>query len=589
MKRSEIDVKYTWNTDEILSGKQEFVSRLKKLDKSIDFKQFKGKLKDVSTIKQCFDKMYFIISELEVLSVYAMLKRDEDGTNPLGNELSCMVEEVSVKFSTAVSFIEPELSLLGKEKLMEFSRDESLKDYDLDIKRVVEFLPHLLSEETEKVLSLGGKIYGGYDDAFSMLDNVDLDFPTIKVDGKKVKVTHATYSLLLQNPDVKVRRSAFKAYYKAYFKVLNTITALYKGNVDKDVFLSRVRRFPSSLAKALFAEEVDVKVYDNLIKSVHSALPAVHRYVDDRKKILGDTIHMYDLYVPITENADLKLDYEEAFDLVLEGLKPLGKDYLDLLKRAKNERWIDVYENDGKRSGAYSVSVYNVPHPYVLLNHNKTTHSVFTIAHELGHSIHSYFSNNTQPVTKADYKIFVAEVASTVNEILLIKCLIKNAKDDKTKKYFLSYYLDTIRTTLFRQTMFSEFEEKAHDLAEKGKPFTKEVLNSIYLKLNKKYYGKSVISDKEISFEWARIPHFYRAFYVYKYATGIISAIAIAERILNGGEKEVKEYFNFLSSGCSDKPTELLKLTGVDLVDGDAMQMALKSFEDALNEFEKLM
>ncbi|MBQ3235613.1 MAG: oligoendopeptidase F [Clostridia bacterium] len=589
MKRGEIELKYKWNTDEILSGKEEFVSRLKSLEKSLDFSSFKGTLNNVQQIKACFDKMYSLLSELEILSVYAMMKRDEDGTSPLGNELSCMIEEVSVKFSSEVSFIEPELSLLGASKLTEFASDPIMKDYNLDLKRVVDFLPHLLSEETEKVLSLGGKVYGGYDDAFSMLDNVDLDFPTIKVDGKKVKVTHATYSLLLQNPNVSVRRSAFKAYYKAYEKVLNTITALYKGNVDKDVFLSRVRKFPSSLAKALHSEEVDVKVYKNLISSVHKALPLLHRYIADRKGIIGQNIHMYDLYVPITENADLKLDYEEAFDLVLEGLKPLGEDYLDLLKRAKNERWIDVYENDGKRSGAYSVSVYKVPHPYVLLNHNKTTHSVFTIAHELGHSIHSYFSNGAQPVSKADYKIFVAEVASTVNEILLIKYLIKNAKDKTTKKYFLSYYLDTIRTTLFRQTMFSEFEEFAHEIAEKGEPFTKEVLNAFYLKLNKKYYGKSVVSDKEISFEWARIPHFYRAFYVYKYATGIISAIAIAERILNGGEKEVKEYFNFLSSGCSDKPTELLKLTGVDLLDGDAMEMAFKSFEDALNEFEKLI
>lgn len=589
MKRSEIDIKYTWNTDEIISQKEEFLKRVKNLDKQIDFSSFKGNLNNVKTVKACYDKLYELISELEVLSVYAMFKRDEDGTNPLGNELSCLVEEVSVKFSSEVSFIDPELSKLGEDKLREFASDESMKDYDLDIKRLIDSLPHLLSEETEKVLSLGGKVYGGYDDAFSMLDNVDLDFPTIKVDGKKVKVTHATYSLLLQNPDQKVRRNAFKAYYKAYEKVLNTITALYKGNVDKDVFLSRVRKFPSSLAKALFSEEVDVRVYKNLISSVHKALPTMHRYVEDRKKILNGTMHMYDMYVPLTANADLKLKYEEAFELVLKGLKPLGEDYLNLLRKAKSERWIDVYENDGKKSGAYSCSVYNVPHPYVLLNHNETTHSVFTIAHELGHAIHSYFSNKTQPVSKADYKIFVAEVASTVNEMLLLKYLIKNAPNDNVKKYFLSYYLDTIRTTLFRQTMFSEFEEKAHAIAEKGEPFTKEVLNSIYLKLNKKYYGKSVVSDREISFEWARIPHFYRAFYVYKYSTGIISAIAIAERIFNGGEKEVQEYFNFLSSGCSDKPTELLKLTGVDLLDGDAMEMAFKSFEDALNEFEKLI
>ncbi len=589
MKRSEIDVKYKWNTNDILSGKDEFLARLKKLNAQLDFSQFKGKLGDVDNVYKCFSKMYELSGELELLAVYSMMKRDENGADTTANELNSLIEEASVKFSYELSFFEPELSNLGVEKLNEYHSDPKLKDYKLDIKRIIDFLPHVLSAETEEVLSLGGKVYGGYDDAFSMLDNVDLDFPTIKVDGKKVKVTHATYSLLMQNADPLVRRKAFKAYYGAYAKVLNTITALYKGNVDKDVFLSKVRKFPSSLSKALHAEEVDVKVYDNLISSVHQALPSLHKYVYLRSKILNKKLHMYDLYVPLTENTELKLDYDEAFDVVLEGLKPLGEDYKKLLLTAKNERWIDVYETDGKRSGAYSVSVYNIKHPFVLLNHNKTTHSVFTIAHELGHAMHSYFSNLNQPQSKADYKIFVAEVASTVNEVLLVKHLIKTAKNDKTKKFFLSYYLDMIRTTLFRQTMFSEFEQIAHDLAEKGQPITKDALNSVYLKLNKKYYGKDVVSDCEIAFEWARIPHFYRAFYVYKYATGIISAIAIAERILNGGQKELNEYFNFLSSGSSDKPTELLKLTGVDLLGGDAVELAFKSFEDALTQFEKLI
>ncbi len=589
MKRNDIDIKYKWNVDEIISSKSEFEKRIKIVNKQIDFTPFKGKLNNVETVYNCFHKMYEILGEIELLSVYSMMKRDENGADPDANEMSCLIEEVCVNFSSAVSFIEPELSKLGKDKLNELYLDKKLEDYALDIKRIIDFLPHVLSEETEMVLSLGGKVYGGYDDAFSMLDNVDLDFPTISVKGKKTKVTHATYSLLMQNPDPLVRRRAFKAYYNAYNKVLNTITALYKGNIDKDVFLSRVRKFPSSLARALHSEEVDVCVYDSLISSVHKALPLLHRYISLRGNILNKKLHMYDLHVPLTENTELKLDYEEAFDLVLEGLEPLGKDYKNLLLRAKNERWIDVYENDGKRSGAYSVSVYNVKHPYVLLNHNKTTHSVFTIAHELGHAIHSYFSNTTQPQSKADYKIFVAEVASTVNEVLLVKYLIKTAKNDRIRKYFLSYYLDMIRTTLFRQTMFSEFEQIAHDIAEKGEPFTKDRLNEVYLKLNKKYYGKGVVSDNEISFEWARIPHFYRAFYVYKYATGIISAIAIAERILGGGEKELKEYFNFLSSGCSDKPTELLKLTGVDLISGDTMKLAFKSFEEALIEFEKLV
>lgn len=586
MKRSEIDIKYTWDTSEILSGKDEFLARANALKNNLDFTEFKGKLSNADTVLKCYEKLYKLSRELEILSVYAMMKHDEDGSVSLGVELSEIVDDIAVKFSSKASFIDPELSSLGAQKLTEFLNDERFSDYENDLKKLIDFIPHVLSEESEKILSLGGKVYGGYHSAFSMLDNVDLPFPTIDVDGIKTKVTHATYSALLQNPDVKVRRKAFKAYYGAYEKVLNTITALYKGSVDKDVFLASARKFPSSISKALFSEDVDVAVYDKLISSVHDALPILHRYIKARKDVLNRNIHMYDLYVPLTQNADLKLDFEDAFNLVKEGLKPLGGEYIKLLDRAKNERWIDVYENDGKRSGAYSVSVYGIKHPYVLLNHTKTTHCVFTIAHELGHALHSYYSNLNQPEPKADYKIFVAEVASTVNEVLLVKHLIKTSTDKNVKKYFLSYYLDTIRTTLFRQAMFAEFEEKAHALAEKGEPLTKEKLSEIYYNLNVQYYGKSVVSDKEISMEWARIPHFYRAFYVYKYSTGIISAIAIAERILNGGEKELKEYFKFLSSGSSDKPCELLKLTGVDLLDGNAMEMAFKSFEDALIEFE---
>lgn len=589
MKRNQIESQYKWDVESIISEKSEFLSRAKSLQDKIDFSSYKGTLNNSKTVFNCFTKLYELLGELEVLAVYAMMKKDENGEDVFANEISCIIDDLSVKFSCEVSFIEPELSKLGKEKLTELKNDETLRDFELDIKKIIDYLPHILSKETESVLSLGGKVFGGYSDAFSMLDDVDFPHPIIEVDGKRIKVTHATYSTLMQNPNPLVRRKAFKAYYKAYGSVLNVITALYKGSVEKDVFISKVRKFPSAMAKALNAEEVDVAVYQNLINSVHKAFPKMHKYVELRGKVLNKKLHMYDLYVPLTENADLKLDFNEAFDLVLEGLKPLGDDYRKLLLKAKEERWMDVYENDGKRSGAYSVSVYNLKHPYVLLNHTKTTHSVFTIAHELGHAMHSYFSNKNQPQTKADYKIFVAEVASTVNEILLIKYLINTAKDDATKKYFLSYYLDTIRTTLFRQTMFSEFEQFAHHLSETGEPFTKDKLNEKYLKLNKQYYGKSVVSDIEISHEWARIPHFYRAFYVYKYATGIISAIAIAERILAGGEKEVKEYFDFLSSGCSDKPTELLKLTGVDLLNEDAFKLAFKSFEDALEQFEKLI
>ncbi|MBP5194352.1 MAG: oligoendopeptidase F family protein, partial [Clostridia bacterium] len=319
------------------------------------------------------------------------------------------------------------------------------------------------------------------------------------------------------------------------------------------------------------------------------ALPVMHEYIRERKKVLGvSELHMYDLHTPLVEGAELKLDFEDAFKLVKEGLKPLGEEYIKLLDRAKSERWMDVEETEGKRSGAYSTGVYGIKHPYVLLNYQPTTHDVFTIAHELGHAMHTYHSNLNQPQAKADYKIFVAEVASTVNEVLLLKHVLKTCEDVKLKKYLLSYYMDMIRTTLFRQTQFAEFEYIAHSRAERGEPLTKDVMNADYLALNKKYYGDGVIHDDEIACEWARIPHFYRAFYVYKYATGIISAISIAERIYKEGRKAVADYFKFLSSGGSDSPVELLKLAGVDLEKKDAFSAAMESFRATLEEFKNI-
>ncbi len=588
MKRSEINEKYKWNIKDVFNSDEDFYLECSALESDMDFSSFKGKLKDAVSVKACYLKLYELFLKLENLSVYAMMRRDENGDDRVANELCGKVDNLAVKFSTETSFIDVEITALDDKTLTCLINDESLKPYKRDLQRIKDYKPHILSEDCEKLLALSGKVLGGYHDVFSMIDNVDLDFPTIVVDGKKVKVTQATFSLLLQNPNKNVRKKAFKAYYNAYKKVLNTITATYKGNVEKNVFISRVRNFESCLDMALFKEEVEKKVYTQLLKSVNSNLSTLHQYVKYRKSVIGGTLNMYDLYVPLVSDCEIALDYEDAYNLVIQGLKPLGEDYKNLLTRAFNERWIDVYENDGKRSGAYSVSTYGLKHPFVLLNHTKTTHSVFTIAHELGHAIHSYKSNASQPQTTADYKIFVAEVASTVNEILLIKHLISTAKDNSVKKYLLSYYLDTIRTTLFRQTMFAEFEYFAHDSSENGVSLTKELLSEKYLELNKKYYGRSVKSNEEISYEWARIPHFYTAFYVYKYATGIISAINIAESILKDGKVAVDKYFEFLSSGCSDTPTNLLKIAGVDLMTKTPYDVAMQSFKNALNELKSL-
>ena len=588
MNRSEIKEQYKWNLADIFKSDVEFYEKIKEIEPKIDFLRFKGKLNNALTIKECYDFLYSLMLDLEVLSVYAMMRRDENADDRTANELSGAVDELFIKFSSSASFIDVEITALSNDELDALINDKSLALYKRDLQRLKDYKPHVLSEDCEKLLALGGKVFSGYHDVFSMIDNVDLDVPVISVDGKKVKVTHASYSLLLQNPNKNVRKKAFKAYYGAYRKLLNAITATYKGNVDKNVFISKVKNFESPLDRALFNEEVDKKVYQKLLESVNKNLKTLHSYVRYRKKVLGGTLNMYDLYVPLVSGAEIALDYEDAYELVIKGLAPLGSEYSELLKRAKNERWIDVYENAGKRSGAYSVCTYGLKHPYVLLNHTKTTHSVFTIAHELGHALHSFMSNRSQPQTTADYKIFVAEVASTVNEILLIKYLINSESDVNVKKFLLSYYLDTLRTTLFRQTMFAEFEFLAHDLALKGVTLTKELLNEKYLELNKKYYGKSVKSNEEISYEWARIPHFYTAFYVYKYATGIISAVNIAENILKNGATAVEKYFKFLSSGCSDTPVNLLKIAGVNLETNEPYNVCMQSFKDALSQLEKI-
>ncbi len=587
--RSEVSENLKWRLTDIFKDDDEFKTLLKDVEGRIDFSKYEGKLSDEKVLLKCLKELDKVDYDIEKLAVYAHMKKDLDTRDSNANALNSMVSSLFVKYASSLSFMTPELTALPDEKLQAIIDNPEFSDYDYQLKGILKTKPHVLSKESETILAMGGQVFGGFNDIFTMIDNADMPFPEIEIDGKKVKVTHGTYGLLLQSDNREVREKAFKAYYSAYISLINTIAATYIGNVNKDVFLARARKYDSCLSKALSGEDVEPAVYENLLESINDALPLVHRYVKDRKEILGvEELHMYDIYTPLVENADIKLDYEDAFKLVKEGLAPLGKEYGELLQQAHDNGWIDVEETEGKRSGAYSTSVKALPHPYVLLNYQPTSHDVFTIAHELGHAMHSYKSERAQCQAKSSYKIFVAEVASTVNEVLLLKHLLKKTEDKKLKKYLLSYYMDMIRTTAFRQTMFAEFEYIAHDAAEKGMPLTKNWLNEQYLNLNKKYYGKDIISDDEIAYEWARIPHFYRAFYVYKYATGIISAITIAERIYNEGEKAVEDYFKFLSSGGSDSPVELLKLAGVDLTKKDAFKSAMKSFEDALCEFESL-
>ena len=590
MDRNLVPAERKWRVEDIFENVDAWNATYAECEADLDFSEYEGKLNTVENVLACMEKLNALSLKLNKLAVYAHMRHDEDSRNSEFAALAARFSMLGMKVSGAIAFITPELTALPVETLKAFAADPRMSDYDYTIKCIIKDKPHVLSREMEELLSQGSRVFGGYQQVFGMLNNADFPFPTVKVDGKDVTVSHGMYGVLLHHPDVKVRKKVFQSYYKAFIGLINTITATYTGNVDKDIFLAKTRKYESCLDMALSSEDVDVKVYKNLLRAVNKGLPLLHRYFRDRKKTLGmNKMHMYDLYLPLVADAELKLDYEEAFDLVVEGLAPLGETYQKLLREAHDNGWIDVEETEGKRSGAYSISVYGLKHPYVLLNYQPTTNNVFTIAHELGHALHSYHSERTQPQEKADYKIFVAEVASTVNEVLLIKHLLAKTEDESLKKYLLSYYMDMIKSTCFRQTQFAEFEFLAHDMAEKGQPLTKDALCNAYLELNKKYYGRSVISDPEIAYEWARIPHFYRAFYVYKYATGIISAISIAERIYNEGAPAVEDYFKFLSSGGSDSPVELLKLAGVDLTRSDAFDAAMASFKDALEQFEALM
>ena len=583
-----MDKRYTWATEEIFDSVSSWNKEFEDVSSKLDFSQFKGKLSDPEQFLSCMKAQEKVLRVIDRLSVYAMMKHDENTKDATFDALLSKITSLGAKFGENTAYILPELTALDQKVLQSFIDNPALSEYDYTIKEILKEKEHVLSEAEERLLSMSGEVTSSFRDIFTKTDNADLPLGSIRHNGKNIKLSHGVYGVIMHGEDRSLRKKAFDKYYKAYISLINVISATYYGNVKKGVFYSKAKKYSSTLDRALKGEDVPTVVYDNLIESVKNALPDLHEYIAEKKRLLGyDKMYMYDVYVPVVEGAELKLDYEDAYNLVIEGLKPLGEEYSSLLKKARDERWIDVYEGDGKRSGAYSVAVYDT-HPYVLLNYQKTTHDVFTIAHEMGHSIHSYFSNRTQCYNKADYRIFVAEVASTVNEVLLIRHLLNTEKDEKLKKYLLSYLLEMIRTTLFRQTQFAEFEQFAHKTVEDGEPLTKENMSEKYLELNKKYYGDAVISDGNIKYEWARIPHFYRAFYVYKYATGIISALAIADRILTEGKSAVDDYFKFLSSGGSDGPVELLKIAGVDLTSKKPFESAFKVFKDTLDQFKAL-
>ena len=554
-----------------------------------DYSAFQGKLGDKAVLLDFLALEDKLSREVERLYVYANMRRDEDVRISKYNSYIAKMGALYSKIMAAMAFVDPELTALSDEQLNAFIADKDFADYDYRLSRIAKAKAHVLSEAEEKLLALAADVMDGFNGTFSMLNNANLNLPKNTLNGEEVQMSHGLYGLALHSQNRSDRENWFKTYYQAYIKLIDSITQTYSGNVKKDIFYKTARKYDSCLKMALAGEDVSEQVYNNLIEAVGSALPIVHRYISLRKKILGyETQHMYDIYAPLVEDAEIKLGFDDAYNLVVEGLAPLGADYQELLRTGKRDRWIDVHENDGKRSGAYSIGTYGV-HPYVLLNYQETTNDIFTIAHEMGHAIHTYQSCDAQPYSKSQYTIFLAEIASTVNEVLLMKHLYAETEDKNVKKFLLNYYMDMIRATLFRQTQFAEFEQIAHAKAESGEPLTKENLCEIYYELNKKYYGDGIEHDKEISYEWARIPHFYRSFYVYKYATGIISAISIVKRILTEGEPAVKDYFEFLRGGNCTDPVSILKRAGVDLTTKAPFETAMKEFESTLEEFEKLL
>jgi len=589
MKRDEVQLEHRWRLEDLFVSNAEWERQLAAINREmVGILRFKGKLCDKAPLLGCLAFSDEISKTLERLYAYAMLSKDENLADTKAAELKSKIETLLVRFNSDASFITPELSGLGDGILESFIADPDFTDYDYQLKTIVKHKKHILSEETERVLALAGKTTHAFSDIFAQIDNVDLPFPMVDINGKKEKMTHGKYGLWLQSSERDLRKKAFSGMYKAIGAVINTIGANFAASVNKDNFLAEARRYDSALSKSLAGSDVPAAVYETLLKESGKRLKTVHEYMAFRKKTLGlGELHMYDLHVPLYEKTDLSLSFDEAYDTVIEGLAPMGGEYLTLLCTAKQNRWIDVEETENKRSGAYACGVYGV-HPYVLLNYKPTAHDVFTIAHEMGHAIHSYYSAAAQPYAKNDYSIFVAEVASTVNEVLLLKHLLKTAKDASTKKYLLSYYLDMFRTTLFRQTMFAEFEANTHAAESAGTPLTVEWLSKQYLALNKKYYGSSVSHDRQIRLEWARIPHFYHAFYVYQYATGLTSAVNIANAVLSDGRPAFEKYKAFLSAGGHKSPYEILKDAGVDLTDAAPYEAAFGEFEAALRELIEL-
>ena len=588
--RSEIDKKDTWDLTPIFKTKKDFLKSFKEVKEEINkFDEYKGKI--TKSAKALYDFLIFsdeFERKIYRLYYYAHLSYDADTTDAENQKLHDMIDNLNSLYEVKTSFITPELYETDYSKILEYIKEyPKLKEYSFVLEKIYRYQPHTLDKKSEELLSNYSKVQGTGLETYQKLTNSDFKFGTLKLDGKDVELTESNYSLFLQNKDRKTRFEAFKEMYRKYSEFKNTIFSTFKLNMNEKIINAKVRNYPSAIESSLFHDNVDKKLYNNIIDAVHENMDKVYKYFELRKKILGlKEISNYDTYVNMVEGSSKHYTYNEAQKEVKEALKPLGEDYQELLDRAFSEKWIDVYNNKGKRGGAYSSGFYDT-YPYVLLNFEGTWNSVSTIAHELGHSMHTYYSCKNNPYQYSNYSIFVAEVASTVNELLLAKHKISTSKDEKEKASILSELLELFKATIYRQTMFAEFERNICSKLEQDIPITVEDACDMYYKLNEEYFGKDFKLDSDIRYEWLRIPHFYYNFYVYKYALGLSCACKIVDNILSGKDKNAENYKKFLSAGSSVYPVDALKLAGVDPTKKETISSALKMFDEFIEEFKE--
>ncbi len=587
--RREMDPKFQWKLSDIFETQAAWEQAFQNAKKAVDtLGALEGTLKQSpQQLKAGLDQIYAATQQVELVYLYANLFKSGDNGDPEAQRLEGRAMSLYVALSTALSFVDPEILSIPKAELDAWLRLPELQEYRHILEDTDRMRPYSLPKEQEKMLAQLADAAGAPDEAFTMLESVDMTFPDITgEDGKPASLSHGTYGLYRDSRNRAVRKEAFETYHGEFQRYINTIAAMYSGQVKLDEYYANVRGYKNALEKSLFGNNVPVAVYDSLVEAVHGGLPIMERYLKLRKKTLKlDALHMYDLYCPMVDEVSYDIDFVDCKALVKKALAPLGEDYAKLLDKAYREQWMDVYENKGKTTGAFSCGVFGV-HPYVLLNYTRSLEDAFTMAHELGHAMHSYYSAANNSFANHDYRLLVAEVASTVNEVLLTKYLLKTETDPKRRAYLLNHLLESFRTTVFRQTLFAEFERDAHEMYRNGEPLTAELLSRRYHELNELYYKGAVVDPLQDA-EWARIPHFYSAYYVYQYATGFCSAVAIADGIYETGDPS--GYLKFLTTGGSDYPLEELKIAGVDLTKPQVVQRALKVFESTLDELEALL